>query len=169
MLWDIRARKVVYELSTGNTSVQALAWDDRNSTLFAATSCMNVGYTGRTLDYRYAKKPDFIYRGDTESEAGEDVPPTEEEKPTIGPKKNGRKRKLDEDGTLETDEVNEDEDDGEWGETGERHWPKRAYHAENAFGHFFDAAGHSICKFLCLLKIVLHNSHSSYSQLPVQT
>lgn len=33
MLWDIRNKKCVYELSTGNNVVSALVWDPKNATL----------------------------------------------------------------------------------------------------------------------------------------
>ncbi len=36
-LWDIRARACRYELSTGNNAVEHMLWDDRRTTLIAAT------------------------------------------------------------------------------------------------------------------------------------
>ena len=146
MLWDIRARKVVYELSTGNTAVEALAWDERNSTLYAATSCPYVGYSGQPFEYRHAKKPDFTYRGDTQSEAGEDVPATEEEL-AVRNKKNGRKRKFGEENNLDEVEEYEEDDEEDWDEVDEPCWPKQARHGENSFGYLFDAAEHRLCEF----------------------
>ncbi|KAF5339697.1 hypothetical protein D9758_014900 [Tetrapyrgos nigripes] len=55
--WDIRAKAVVYELSTGNNDVQDLAWDTTRNTLYAATSCKGLTRTGYYMDYRKAKIP----------------------------------------------------------------------------------------------------------------
>lgn len=40
--WDIRNKQCVYELSTGSNAVSALAWNPKNSTLYAATNCSYV-------------------------------------------------------------------------------------------------------------------------------
>ena len=50
--WDIRARKCVYELSTGNTAVQGIAWSPETSTLYAATECVYQDWIGCHYDYR---------------------------------------------------------------------------------------------------------------------
>ncbi|KAL1670641.1 WD40-repeat-containing domain protein [Schizophyllum commune] len=55
-VWDPRARKLVYELATGNNSVVSFVWDAPRSTLYAATRC--EGYndrTGRRERYREAR------------------------------------------------------------------------------------------------------------------
>ena len=46
IVWDPRARKLVYELATGNNSVVSFVWDASRSTLYAATRC--EGYNDRT-------------------------------------------------------------------------------------------------------------------------
>ncbi|KAJ7093305.1 hypothetical protein B0H15DRAFT_929547 [Mycena belliarum] len=51
-LWDIRARKMVYELATGNTAVSGMAWDAQRSALYVATSSPYDRY-----DYRRARLP----------------------------------------------------------------------------------------------------------------
>ena len=38
-VWDPRAKKLVYELATGNNAVHSLAWDAPRATLYAATEC----------------------------------------------------------------------------------------------------------------------------------
>ncbi|KAJ6627741.1 hypothetical protein B0H10DRAFT_2210258 [Mycena sp. CBHHK59/15] len=37
-LWDVRMRKMVYELSTGNNGVSGMTWDTARSTLYAVTT-----------------------------------------------------------------------------------------------------------------------------------
>ncbi|KAG6842763.1 hypothetical protein H0H93_003569, partial [Arthromyces matolae] len=59
-LWDIRAKTTVYELSTGNTNVTSLAWDDKHNTLYAAAECDYVDRNGFFYDYRRAKIPKFM-------------------------------------------------------------------------------------------------------------
>lgn len=56
-VWDVRARSIVYELSTGNNSVESLGWDDKLSTLYAALDCRYVTRMGSHLDYRRARNP----------------------------------------------------------------------------------------------------------------
>ncbi|CAE6460958.1 unnamed protein product [Rhizoctonia solani] len=56
-LWDVRARACVYELSTGNNTVESLAWDAHNNCLYAATKCNYMDRLGNHHDYRYAKIP----------------------------------------------------------------------------------------------------------------
>lgn len=54
-VWDARARKALYELSTGNNVVEGLAWDPARNELFAATECTNRGYHGTSFNYRPAR------------------------------------------------------------------------------------------------------------------
>ncbi|OCH84733.1 WD40 repeat-like protein [Obba rivulosa] len=58
-LWDIRARRFVYELATGNNAVVSMAWDESRSTLLAATECEYMDRLGRHHDYRRAKLPSW--------------------------------------------------------------------------------------------------------------
>ncbi|KDQ56993.1 hypothetical protein JAAARDRAFT_194182 [Jaapia argillacea MUCL 33604] len=120
-VWDVRARTIVYELATGNNSVSALAWDSERSSLYAATECQYMDRMGNHYDYRRAKIP----------KASDDVP-TEESTPI--------ELNFGEDG----DDDDEDEDDYD---DDERCWPKRAWHAENYFGHTFDAGEHRIYRY----------------------
>ncbi|KAH9838317.1 uncharacterized protein C8Q71DRAFT_750419 [Rhodofomes roseus] len=55
--WDIRAKKCIYELSTGNTSVEGLAWSSAQSTLYAATSTSYQDWIGNHFSYRDCKVP----------------------------------------------------------------------------------------------------------------
>ncbi|EMD33927.1 hypothetical protein CERSUDRAFT_159231 [Gelatoporia subvermispora B] len=79
-LHDVRARAVVYELATGNNSVESLAWDSRRSALWATTRCEYYD-GGRHFDYRKARIPKWAERdytppeqdADDETEGG-DVP-----------------------------------------------------------------------------------------------
>ncbi|VDC05495.1 unnamed protein product [Peniophora sp. CBMAI 1063] len=54
-IWDASARAPLYELSTGNNTVEALAWDGSRNQLFAATSCEYLGHYGTAFDYRQAR------------------------------------------------------------------------------------------------------------------
>ncbi|KAF8598053.1 hypothetical protein BDV93DRAFT_610081 [Ceratobasidium sp. AG-I] len=54
--WDIRARAAIYELSTGNNEVNALAWDPKRNTLFAATECSYMDTAGFRHGYRPGTK-----------------------------------------------------------------------------------------------------------------
>ncbi|KAJ7161926.1 hypothetical protein C8R43DRAFT_1063191 [Mycena crocata] len=56
-LWDVRARKLVYELSTGNNAVRGMAWDEPRNTLYVATNCSYMDRNGYTDDYRRARLP----------------------------------------------------------------------------------------------------------------
>lgn len=56
-MWDVRARSVVYELSTGNNAVSAMAWDSRHSALHVATECTRMNRMGERSGYRKARIP----------------------------------------------------------------------------------------------------------------
>ncbi|KAF8634682.1 hypothetical protein AX15_000783 [Amanita polypyramis BW_CC] len=49
---DIRAKAMLYDLSTGNNQVVSLTWDDKRNTLYASTSCAYVNRHGEKYDYR---------------------------------------------------------------------------------------------------------------------
>ncbi|KAI0366137.1 hypothetical protein BV20DRAFT_1038513 [Pilatotrama ljubarskyi] len=55
--WDVRARSLVYELGTGNTSVRALSWDTQHTTLYATTEGDYMDRLGYTHGYRPAHIP----------------------------------------------------------------------------------------------------------------
>jgi WD40 repeat protein len=121
-LWDVRAQKMVYELSTGNNAVTGMTWDDPQSTLYVTTACDYMDRNGETFDYRRAKIPrdsrGSKSRADEEDESMDDEDDSEEE----------------------DDYDSEDEDDDE-----APCWPKDAAYAEDYFGHLFDAGNHRIC------------------------
>ncbi|KAL1722118.1 WD40-repeat-containing domain protein [Schizophyllum commune] len=56
-VWDPRARKLVYELATGNNSVVSFVWDAPRSTLYAATECDALDRAGTRHGYRIARIP----------------------------------------------------------------------------------------------------------------
>ncbi|KAF9524849.1 hypothetical protein CPB83DRAFT_819534 [Crepidotus variabilis] len=73
-LWDLRARAVVYELATGNNTVESLAWDQFTNSLYAATSCLH-----RSTGYRRARYPK--QRPEGEDDLNNDAEDEEEEHP----------------------------------------------------------------------------------------
>ena len=83
-VWDLRARAVVCDLSTGNNSVRALGWDARRSTLYAATQCEYnlVDWRGQS-DYRLAELPEpaepLPSTGTSEHDGGDDDNDDEDE------------------------------------------------------------------------------------------
>ncbi|KAI0719187.1 WD40-repeat-containing domain protein [Cerioporus squamosus] len=120
-LWDVRACRVVYELSTGNNEVRALAWDDRRSTLYAATECTYIDGASYGYDYRAArvpawarKDPDVVAAEASESVAG--------------------------DGDRYEASLDEVRNDG-------CNWPKHARHMEDFFGFAWDAGWHNLIRY----------------------
>jgi hypothetical protein len=81
-LWDVRARKMVYELATGNNAVTGMTWDAACSALYVATACDYMDRNGETFDYRCARVPrepnDDPMTGGSDSE-DEDADEYEEE------------------------------------------------------------------------------------------
>jgi hypothetical protein len=162
-LVDVRAKACVYTLAVGNNNPTALAWDDRRSTLYAATECENVDRIGyhhgssvpcalvraysslASTDYRYAKIKQR-YRldatdADWEDPARDDADADEDAQ--------------DEDNSMDDDDFNEEEC-----------WPERAFQTEEFYGcvvrssatscahlpfsrYAFDAGEHRLCG-LCL-------------------
>lgn len=65
---------MVYELSTGNNDVTALAWDARRSHLYAATRCAHLDKNGEARFYRAAEVDgEFAWREDKEDAYSRDV------------------------------------------------------------------------------------------------
>ncbi|KAJ7199236.1 WD40 repeat-like protein, partial [Mycena pura] len=125
-VWDVRSRKPMYELATGNTAVRSLAWDARRQTLLAATECIYRDRVGNVHDYRPAKigshGREWLGDGDAHGEhEGEDK---------------------DEDWEDEDEDEDEDDEDDE-----ERWWPDRAWHAETSFGVALDCADHMLFRY----------------------
>ncbi|KAJ6561272.1 hypothetical protein B0H10DRAFT_2117892 [Mycena sp. CBHHK59/15] len=121
-LWDIRARKMVYELSTGNNEVTGMTWDAERSALYVSTTCDYVDRNGEAYGYRRAKiprsqDPFWAHYG----------------------------------GAIEHDEDESRSDDSESDEDDyaddDPCWPKDAAHAENYFGHVFDCGDHRIFRY----------------------
>ncbi|KAM5537194.1 hypothetical protein V8D89_009127 [Ganoderma adspersum] len=56
-MWDIRARACVYEFSAGNNGVTSMLWDDKHTTLFAATERGFAYGTSSGTKYRKARIP----------------------------------------------------------------------------------------------------------------
>jgi WD40 repeat protein len=56
-LWDVRAAKLVYELSKGNNQVTSMAWDSERSVLYTSTDCDYMDRYGNTTGYHTAKVP----------------------------------------------------------------------------------------------------------------
>ena len=151
-LWDIRAKQVVHELSTGNNCVEGMAWNMRDNTLYAVTSCEYLDRMGRHHGYRRARllKPQ------------KEIVPQAANAVTSEPAK---KRRKTETGSVDADEEDEDMSDHEedWEDEDEdadeeedeedelyadsplgEGWPEKAYHLENYFGCQFDAAEHCL-------------------------
>ncbi|KAL0063424.1 hypothetical protein AAF712_009628 [Marasmius tenuissimus] len=154
-LWDVRARRLVYELSTGNTSVEGLAWDSQRNTLYAATECSYLGRMGDHYGYRIAKRPKppqealarargndpkfkktkTVYRGNSDDDEDEDGDEDMEEEVEYW-----------EDYNTEYEEEEEEEEDFyEAYET--KCWPSKAHHPENYFRRMHDAGEHCLYRY----------------------
>ncbi|KAF8962735.1 hypothetical protein BDZ97DRAFT_1090029 [Flammula alnicola] len=120
-LWDVRARGLVYALATGNNSVTAMQWDAGTNSLYAATTCPYIGGTGQHIGYRQARIPKMRRERESDDQQDRD------------------KESMDDDDDDDEDEIEEESED--------ICWPERAYHAENHFGHVFDAGDHRLYKF----------------------
>ncbi|KAL1753338.1 WD40-repeat-containing domain protein [Schizophyllum commune] len=129
-VWDPRAKKLVYELATGNNSVQSLAWDAPRSTLYAATECNALDRAGIRHGYRRLRMPD----GDNSIHDKRRQPAGEP------PRKRARLDAGDGDGDDEGDDFEEECDL-------ERGWPKRAYHNEKYFGYAWDCGDHRLVHY----------------------
>lgn len=70
-VWDIRAQLPLYELSTGNNQVNALAWDTSSQTLYAATDCEYFDRSRHHHEYRRAKLPKST-TGDADEDSYDD-------------------------------------------------------------------------------------------------
>ena len=133
-LWDVRARAVKYELSTGNNSVFRLAWDPIRNSLYAATGCEYMDRMGNHHGYRKAKVPK-VPKAKSEGEEADEVVVEE------GEDDGGEWVDEDED-SEEEDEDDDDDDDDDYDP---KNWPERAHHGEDYFGYMFDAGDHRIC------------------------
>ncbi|CAL1716909.1 unnamed protein product [Somion occarium] len=173
-VWDVRARRVVYELSSGNTAVQAMAWDTQHSTLYAATECMYIDRFGRTVGYRPAEKPNYREytdepsekasddesigksddaeeghedaADDDEMEEGEDDDEMEEgEEEEEDAMEEGAQALEDDEDQMYQDASDDDEEDGD--DYNQRRWPRKAHHGENFYGRVYDAAANMFFQY----------------------
>ncbi|KAM5539292.1 hypothetical protein V8D89_007165 [Ganoderma adspersum] len=126
-LWDVRAKKTVYELATGNNQVRSMAWDGARSTLYAATICAHVDGTSYGSEYRvarvlrWARKDPSKYPDDYDDEPGN---VHEEDDPRDA-------------WHRERMEVR----------NGGCNWPKHARHTEDFFGYAWDAGWHNLARY----------------------
>lgn len=117
--WDLRAKKVVYELATGNNGVISMAWDSLNTTLYAATTCDYMD--GRGYHYGYRPLKQSKLRGINDDHRTE----------------------LENDFIMGSDgegDIDWDDDDDE-----DVCWPEDAVHSEDYFGYAFDSGDHRLC------------------------
>ncbi|KAH6913303.1 hypothetical protein BKA70DRAFT_1262418 [Coprinopsis sp. MPI-PUGE-AT-0042] len=152
-LWDLRSNAFVYELATGNNVVIAMAWDDEANALSAITECCY-----ERNEYRAAKfSPKQLAQqraqagsteGEKEEDEGEDEEEDEEEDGEEDDDEGGNNEGNDDEGDDdEGDDDEEDEEEDPYKDYQEdtahphRKWPKKAYHAENYWGHVFDSRG----------------------------
>jgi hypothetical protein len=133
---------VKYELSTGNNSVENLAWDPTRNALYATTECKYIDRMGNHHGYRKAKVRKVPKSKSKPKGEEDDEIVVEEEGADNG-------EWVDEDEDEDGDGDEDDQDDGE------NNWPERAYHSEDYFGYMFDAADHRVCEssplpFFCI-------------------
>ncbi|KAI0368795.1 hypothetical protein BV20DRAFT_1036915 [Pilatotrama ljubarskyi] len=153
-MWDIREQECVYELSTGNNAVSAMAWDHARSSLFVATTCPHVNCFGERAGYRRARIPAWATWASVEREykayrAG-------------SPPSNGSGRATskvarpvsvdDEDDERGYYDMDDDEDEDEDDEIDEAYsadmrWPEKCFHKENYFGYAYDAGEHILFRW----------------------
>lgn len=149
-MWDIRAEECVYELSTGNNAVSALAWDSARSALFVATECRYVNRMGVRSGYRRARIPRWATwkAVDKEYKVYKDAV------------KNGLAADMDEeyggmdypdvyddylDDSEEAEDESEDEEDIDESYSADMRWPQKCFHKEDFFGYAYDAGEHVLC------------------------
>jgi WD40 repeat protein len=148
-VWDPRvgSRSVLYKLATGNNVVNALAWDSKWSTLYAATECESMDRLGFTHGYRSAK-----IRHEEEAKDGRVVQGAEgaaAAATTSGPPGASGVKEVKMDGGGEDDSDDEDnngeDDSDEFDE--EKCWPEKSFHNEQHFGYAFDCGDHRLLRY----------------------
>ncbi|KAJ7156535.1 hypothetical protein C8R43DRAFT_1234769 [Mycena crocata] len=137
-LWDVRGAKLVYELSTGNNEVVGLAWDGARNVLYASTNCNYMDRNGDNHGYRKATIPKTRARRTAQSAARSDMDVGDGAVRMVGP---------DEYQGPDVDVDEEDDDDDDDYDDYPRCWPKDANHAEDYFGHIFDAGDYRIREY----------------------
>ncbi|KAL1738144.1 hypothetical protein HDZ31DRAFT_51440, partial [Schizophyllum fasciatum] len=135
-VWDPRAKKLVYELATGNNVVNGMAWDAPRSTLYAVTECDAQDRVGYRHGYRVAR----IRDGDDDIHDHRGQPPR-------APKS---KRPSRAEGVMDMDDSDDSEEDYATDEDEydfERGWPTDAYHHEKYFGYAWDCGDHRLIRY----------------------
>ncbi|KAJ7433995.1 hypothetical protein FB451DRAFT_1380096 [Mycena latifolia] len=132
-LWDVRARKLMHELSTGNNAVNGMVWDAPRSALYVSTGCDYIDRNGENFDYRRAKVPKDWWRWDSRFGGGED---------RLGGGVDNTAMDNGSNGESDEDEVDSDSDDED-----APNWPENAAYAENHFGRVFDAWNHRLFRY----------------------
>lgn len=122
-LWDVRTRSPVYELATGNNTVEGMIWSESHNELWAATSCQYVDMHGDHRGYRRVMLP---REERVREEKDDDVD-------------------MDDDDEYGSDGGDFDDDDIE--EEDDPAWPKEASHGETYFGHIFDSGDDRVCEY----------------------
>lgn len=154
-MWDIREQECVYELSTGNNAVSAMAWDAAHASLFVATACPHVNRMGERAGYRRARIPAWA----TWASVAKDHKAYK----AAGPQPNPRRSILihDANGDVVGDEDDErgyydlgSEDEEDEGEeeideaySADMRWPDKCFHKENYFGYAYDAGENMLCAY----------------------
>ena len=148
-LWDIRSKQIVYELATGNNSVNTVIWNARNTTLYAATACEWQDHLGYFHGYRRARplNSDRNTKPKTAEDADNEDQPDKKRRRTDAETVDNLDEDEDDDDEDEDDddEDEDDEDEDDDKDWDGKCWPDRAYHLENYFGTMFDAADHRLC------------------------
>ncbi|KAI0040948.1 hypothetical protein FA95DRAFT_792933 [Auriscalpium vulgare] len=149
-VWDVRARAPLYELSTGNNVVNALAWDRKRQTLYAATDCPWMDRIGYHHGYRPAR-----FRTEEQENQARDAKRKKREEA----RKKRREERLkepvkepddsDDEGNWEDEQDSDDDsysdsysesesEESEGDPEDRRCWPEDAWHFETSFGHPLD-------------------------------
>ncbi|KAI0311303.1 hypothetical protein OF83DRAFT_1177712 [Amylostereum chailletii] len=116
-VWDVRARRPLYELSTGNNEVSSMEWDAPRQTLYAATDCTYRTWLGTREGYRPARF-DRMKRPSPDDEGSDE----------------------------DEDEKKDLYKDDPW-DAKSKCWPREAYHLEHSFGYPLDSGEHRIYRY----------------------
>lgn len=144
-LWDVRAKKTVVEMSTGNNSVTSMVWNRKNTTLYAATECPWIDRFGNHYDYR-ASRPHDLWKV---PEALVKSAKTRAPGKTTGLRDatTNLSDGYDSDDEESGSDIPREESNVDKNRMRTTYWPERAYHDENYFGAMFDSGSHSLCTF----------------------
>ncbi|CDO74500.1 hypothetical protein BN946_scf184979.g55 [Trametes cinnabarina] len=158
-MWDIRERECVYELSAGNNSVSAMAWDDAHASLYIATECPYVNKLGERVGYRRARIPAWATWGSVEKHYKAYVAGTSASglaphivgssassasNASSGVPKDGKSTRGYYDSDSEDDASDEEIDEAY---SADMRWPEKCFHKENYFGYAYDAGEHMLFRW----------------------